>query len=118
MVRGRSVEDARNTVNSVPGMGRDHIPIEANGSRNAERGEDEHTPAQEREKCDTRPTVDTLDTTVRRMYITRSHIREYGFTEGCPGCLGSKQVNHCHTTMTAGRGSGREWRKMKRVVKD
>ena len=45
----------------MPGFGGDHIPIEANGSRHAERGEDEHAPAQEREKCDTRPTVAAPD---------------------------------------------------------
>ena len=74
--------------NPVPGAGGDHIPIAANGTKHAERGEDEHTPAQEREKCDTRSTVAAPDPTVRRMYITRSHIREYGATEGCPECKG------------------------------
>ena len=81
--------------NPVPGVGGDPISIEADGSRHAERGEDERTPAQEHEKCDALPTVAAPDTTVRRMYITRSHIREYGATEGCPGCKGdpNRQIN-------------------------
>ena len=101
--------------NPVPGVGGDHIAIETNGSRHAERGEDEHTP---RGKCDTLPTVAALDPTVRKMYITRAHIRDYGATEGCPGCKGIEKGSSCHTTTIAGRVSGREWRKLKRVVKD
>ena len=38
--------------------------------------------------CQHRSAVAAPDPTVRRMYITRSHIREYGATEGCPGCKG------------------------------
>ena len=34
--------------NPVPGAGGDHIPIEANGTKHAVRGEDEHAPAQHR----------------------------------------------------------------------
>ena len=37
------------------------MPLEVSGSRHAERGEDEHAPAQEREKRDTRSTVAALD---------------------------------------------------------
>ena len=33
--------------NPVPGAGGDHIPNEANGTRHAERGQDEHVPTQE-----------------------------------------------------------------------
>ena len=113
MVRGRSVEHTRNTVKSSARCRRRSHPIEANGSRHAERGEDEHAPAQEREKCDTRPTVAAPDPMY--IYITRSHIRDYGATDA-QDARGSKQASQCHTTMTAGR-SGRGW-KMKRVVKD
>ena len=72
--------------NPVPGAGGDHIPIEASGTRHTERGEVEHAAAPEREKCDTRSTVAALDPTVRRMCMTRSHIRQCGVTEGCPRC--------------------------------
>ena len=54
--------------------------------QHAERREDEHAPAQEREKYDTQTTVAALDSTVRRTHTTRSHIRDYGASEGCPGC--------------------------------
>ena len=67
--------------NPVPGAGRDHMIIEVSGSRHAERGEDEHAPALERENCDTLSRVAVSDPTERRMYITRSLIREYGVTE-------------------------------------
>ena len=83
--------------NPVPGVGGDHIPIEANGTRHAERGEDEHVPAPERESCDTRSTVAAPDPTVRMMYITGSHIREYGATEGFPGCKRAQRADQCHT---------------------
>ena len=71
--------------NTVPCAGGDHIPIEANGAA-AELGGDEHVPAQEREECDARTTVAAPDPKVRRMCVTRAHIREYGATEWCPGC--------------------------------
>ena len=74
----------------MPHVGGDHILIEANGTHNAERGEGGHATAQEREKCDTRSPVAAPDPTVRRMHTTRSHIREYGATEGCPGCKGTE----------------------------
>ena len=55
------VEEVLNTQgipsNPVPGAGGGYIRIEANGTKHAERGEGEHAPAQEREKCDTRTTV-------------------------------------------------------------
>ena len=60
-----------------------------------------------REKCDNQMTVAPSDPAVRRMYITRSHIRDYGATEGCPRCKGSKQGrllphnNECRTRIKA-----------------
>ena len=74
--------------NPVVGAAGDHISIEANGTRRAELGEDERVPAQDREECDTRTTVAAPDPTVWRMYKARSHIREHGATEECPGCKG------------------------------
>ena len=74
--------------NPVPGVAGDRIPIEVGGSRHAERGEDEDAPAQERERCDNQTTNGAPDPTVRRMYITRSHIRDYGAARGCAGCKG------------------------------
>ena len=94
--------------NSVPGVGRDRILIKVRGSRHAERGEDEHGPAQEHEMCDILPTVAAPGPTVRRMYITRAHIREYGAAEGCPGCMGIEarrsmpQNSECRTRTRAG----------------
>ena len=76
MVRGRSVEHTRNTVqNGCWVWGGDNMLIEVNGSTHAERGEDEHAPAQGRKKCDTGPTVAVPYPTVRRLYMTTSHIR-------------------------------------------
>ena len=51
--------------NPVPGVGGDHIAIEVSGSMRAERGEVDHAPAQESEKCDFLPTVAALDPTGR-----------------------------------------------------
>ena len=53
---------------SIIGTSSGVIKAKDNGSRHAERGEDEHAAAQEREKCDTFPTVAALDPTVRIMY--------------------------------------------------
>ena len=72
--------------NPVPGTGGDHTPIEVNGTKHAEHGEDEHALAREREKSDTRSTVAASDPTVRTMYRASWHIREHGASEGCPGC--------------------------------
>ena len=91
--------------NPVPGAGGDHIPIKANKARRAELGEDDHVPALEREECDTRTTVVAPDPTVRRMYVTRPHIRAYGATEGCPDARVLKRADQCYTTSSAGRGS-------------
>ena len=60
---------------TLPRVGGDHIPIEDGGSRYSERGEDEHAPAQDREKCDNQATVAAPDMAVIRLYRTRSHIR-------------------------------------------
>ena len=51
--------------NPVRGAGGDHILIEAYGTKHSERGEDEHAPALEREKCGTRSAVAAPDPTVR-----------------------------------------------------
>ena len=69
--------------NIVPGVGGDHIPIEANGTRHADRGGDENAPAEER-----RAHVAARDPTMRSMYVTKAHIREYGAAEWCSGCRG------------------------------
>ena len=79
----------------MPGARGDHIPFEANGRKHAELGEDEHARSWEREKCDTRSTVAATDPTVRRMYTTRSHVREYSVTEGL------KQADRCHRITSA-----------------
>ena len=65
-VRGGSAERTRNTVKTSARCGRPRI--EVSGSRHAERGEDEHAPAQECEQCDILPTVAATDPTVRRLY--------------------------------------------------
>ena len=67
--------------NPIPGVGGDHVPLEANEARHAELGENEHVPAQERGECDTRTTVAAPDRTLRRIYVT---FRACGVTEGCP----------------------------------
>ena len=94
--------------NPVPGAGRGTTSqLRSTGQKHAERGEDEHAPVREREKCDTRSTVARPDPTVRRMYISRSHIRENGATEGCPGCKGIEtggsmpRNNECRTRRRA-----------------
>ena len=103
--------------NPVLGVVRDRIPTEVNGSWHAKRGEEEQAPAQGRGRCDTRPTVAAPDPTVRRKYIARSHVRECGATEGCPGCKrieagrSMPHNNECRTRIRA------RWSKVKRVAK-
>ena len=79
----------------MPGASGDLIPIEARGTNHAECGKDEHMPAQEREKCDTRSTGAAPDLAVGGMYITSSHIREYCAQHA----RGLKRADQCHTTM-------------------
>ena len=103
--------------NPVPGVGGDHIPIEVGGSRHAERGEDEHAPAQEREKYDTQPTGAVPDLTVRRMYMTRSHISDLWSSRRMSRMQGNRNTQ-INATMNAERGQYQEWCKVKMVVKD
>ena len=65
--------------NPVTGVQGNHIPIEVGGSRHAERGEDEHATAQEREKCDTQTTLAAPDPTVRttQFTVTDGACKEY-----------------------------------------
>ena len=88
--------------NPVPGAGGDHIPTETNGTKHAERGEDEHARAREaREVWTLALTVAAPDPTVRRMYTTKSHIREYGATDDAQDARGLKRADQCRTTMSA-----------------
>ena len=84
----------------MPGAGGDHIPIEANGARRADLGEDEHVPVQEREECDTRTPAAAPDPTVTRMSVTRAHIGERCHGE-CVRMHGDWEDQR-HTTTSAG----------------
>ena len=101
--------------NPVQSAGGDQI--EANGVRRREPGKDEHMPVQEGRACDTRATVAAPDSTVRRMYFKRTSEHTVP-RRGAQDVWGLTRAERCHTTTSAGRGSGREWSRAKMVVRD
>ena len=114
MVHGRSYEHTRNTPCEV--WEEITLLLKSTGQGMPRRGEDEHAPAPEREKRDTRPTVAAPSPTVRRLCTTRSHIREDGATEGCPRCKGIEagrsrpRNNECRTRIRAREEQSEEGR--------
>ena len=66
--------------------------------------------------CDTRTSVTALDPTVKQIYVTSAHIREYENTvpqKDAQDARGLRQADQCHTTKSAGWGSGRACGKMR-----
>ena len=79
----------------VPGVSGYHIPTYIGGARG--RDEDvEHRSRQEDAGDEVRREVNKPreEYGVRRMYVTKGIVNQYGQTEGCPGCKGRAGAVH------------------------